>query len=528
MFPLLLLGQIILATLAYSKDDTDTTYALEINGKAPSSAVDVPANFFSFGIETAFFENFITDLSENLVDSIGSRMSEPMIIRVGGTSGDMVRVNESQAEATACVAGNNCPHSSKDTFSLGPSYFDGFKKFQNAHMTFQAPMYPHSNSDNWLNHSMAYVRHAANALGHDRIAGIALGNEPDYYEYGKEEYVSRALDIENKTIEMLGLSGEERRIFELGDIPDSVIQTRDNKNYGLANLLQGKLDNNGFGKFAAQHHYQIPGSQQVSGKEKLQELLMNHTAITERFPIIESSIKSTRANDDKIAFVLSEVGSAIGAAPVSFSRGFGAALWAADFHLVSMSRGVKRVSNTMRPESTHSFWIPDNSGGQKTKGPAVQGIFIASPFITDFVGNASLGKVVEVQVPGQPDLFSAYAMYNRESSKIERVALINLREWYPDLSSSRGRAIITLQIGSGGAHSATIRRMHADKGSNAVGYDLGGYDNNVTWAGEQWTSKIDNGKGHFPRGLEEETVKVENGTIDVTVPNSEAVIVSFE
>lgn len=231
MLPSLLIGPAILATLVHSKDISNASFALEVHATAPGSTTNVPADFFSFGIETAFLNHFSTDLSENLVNSIGSRMSKPMVIRVGGTSGDLVRVNESQTEATDCISGQNCPHSSKDTFSLGLSYFDGFKLFKNAHMTFQAPMCPHLDSDTWLNDSMAYVRRAANALGHDRIAGIALGNEPDYYEYGQEEYVSRALRIENRTIELLGLSGEERRIVELGDIPNSVIETRDNSNY---------------------------------------------------------------------------------------------------------------------------------------------------------------------------------------------------------------------------------------------------------------------------------------------------------
>lgn len=96
---------------------------------------------------------------------------------------------------------------------------------------------------------------------------------------------------------------------------------------------------------------------------------MNHTAVTNRFPAIEDNIRYIRNSDDKIAFIISEPGSVIGAEPVSFSAAFGAALWAVDFHLVAMSRGVKRVSNTMRPEATHAFWIPDDSGTKKTKVP---------------------------------------------------------------------------------------------------------------------------------------------------------------
>ena len=223
------------AILARSQNDANTQHTLTINTTVPDSAIHVPPNFFSFGFETAWLDNFCSEFSGNLIKSIGSRMSKPMILRIGGTSGDLVRVNESQTESKTCIGGTNCPHNSKDTFMLGPSYFDGFKcsSFSDTHMTFQAPVYPNWESDTWLNESMKYVRHAANALGHERMAAIALGNEPDYYEYGQKKYINRSLALERRIIEELGLTGDHRRIFELGDIPNSVIETRDNGDWGL-------------------------------------------------------------------------------------------------------------------------------------------------------------------------------------------------------------------------------------------------------------------------------------------------------
>lgn len=159
-------------------------------------------------------------------------MSKPLIIRIGGTSGDLVQFSENQTEATHCVGPSNCPHSSKDTFILGKSYFDGFELFPKAHMTFQAPIYPKKGDYEWIEEAMEYVRRAANALGKDRIAAIALGNEPDYYEYGQQKYISRSLELEQRIIKDLKLEGDDQRIFELGDIPDSVIEKRGGK-WGL-------------------------------------------------------------------------------------------------------------------------------------------------------------------------------------------------------------------------------------------------------------------------------------------------------
>jgi hypothetical protein len=72
---------------------------------------------------------------------------------------------------------------------------------------------------------------------------------------------------------------------------------------------------------------------------------MNHTAITARFPIIDKDIKYIQDNHNSLAYIISETGSAIGAPHVNFSASFGAALWAVDFHLVAMSRGVKRIKH---------------------------------------------------------------------------------------------------------------------------------------------------------------------------------------
>ncbi|CAG8427349.1 unnamed protein product [Penicillium salamii] len=501
----------------------NTQHTLSIQQDAPSNATAVPADFFSFSWETAYLPSFDNDFSENIINSIYARMSKPIIIRVGGTSGDLIQVDLDQDETRRCVSGPSCPYSSQDTWSVGKSYFDGFRRFQNATMTFQAPMTPVDPEDNWLPNSMEYVRQAYNALGKERVNAIALGNEPDYYSYGVEQYVERALKVENQTIEMLGLEGEDRRIFELGDIGWTVLKQRGD-DFGLHKVFTNDLNANGYGKYAAQHYYQTD----VGGpydNDALQDRLMNHHAIAERFPKIQKGIEYVHQEDNKIDFVISELGAALGVPPVSWAGGLGAGLWAVDLHLTAMSRGVKRVSNNMFEDAPDSFWIP-NDEGQFTTGPSVQGIFPSAAFITDFVGKGdSLGKVVEVDVPGQPQDFSAFAMYDLQSEELARIALVNMKVWNENSNQTRGNASVTLNVGNG-VESVTIKRLHSDKGSAGVGFDQGGPEHNVTWAGEQWSFKIDEGKGHFPTGESvQETVAVINGQVTVAVPDTEAVII---
>ena len=254
---------------------------------------------------------------------------------------------------------------------------------------------------------------------------------------------------------------------------------------------------------------------------------MNHAAITGHFPVITQGVEYVEAHDKEMAYVISEAGSSTGALPVYFAGGFGAALWAVDFHLYAMTRGVKRISNTMRPEATHGFWVPDDSGKPLTLGPAAHGIFPSAAFVADFIGKNSVGKVAVVDVPGNPDYFSAYAMYDGQTGNVTRVALVNLNAWNSTSGVDRGNATITLYVGDE-LKSGTVERLHAKNGATAVGFVLGGVDNNVTWAGTQWTYKVDQGKGHQPHAVKEETIPVSKaGKMEVIVPNSEAVIVTL-
>ena len=253
---------------------------------------------------------------------------------------------------------------------------------------------------------------------------------------------------------------------------------------------------------------------------------MDHAFIQSRLSSYQSSIDFVEKNDPDTAFVLSEVGSTLRPVPIDFAGGFGAAIWAVDFHLAAMCRGIKRVSNTQRPEATHAFWVPDDTG-PATKRPIVQGIFPAAAFIADFVGSSNLGKASEISLSEQ-DRFTAYVMYGLNSDLAERVALVNMKEWNENSNSVRGSATVTLDIGQN-VTSAIMRRMHADRGSTAVGYDWGGSNSNVSYAGEQWTYAIDLGKGHYTNGsLIEEFLSVSDGNIEVTVPDTEAVLVYLE
>lgn len=303
-------------------------------------------------------------------------------------------------------------------------------------------------------------------------------------------------------------------------------------------------------KYAAEHYYQVIGSNNggheyntadlkgellkltlVKHHTKLNTLdtLMNHKAITDKLAPYANDVKSLSAIDKSVPLVISEAGSAIGHTKVEFAGGFGAALWAVDFHLAAMDRGIQRVCNTHGPDANHAWWLPDDTSAH-AKTPAVQGIFPAAPFITDFIGkDGQLGKIKEIQLKKElNDHLSAYAMFDQKTGKVSRIAIINMRQWEYG-PAVRPRYVAQIDIDKD-VKSAVVHRMQSEHGAAALGFDLGGSQQNVTWNGEQWSYKVDKGRGHKVGGYEEEHLTInkdnnKNGHISVNVWDTEAVIV---
>ena len=191
-----------------------TTRSVTIPTSVPSAAAQVPPDFVGFGFGQAWLPNYANEFSETLISSVAKRMASGVapIIRLGGTVGDKFLWDPNQTQAAVPID-NEDPNASGTTFILGPSFFDGLKLFTDAKMTFQATL---GNPLN-LSSTVPIIQHAYAALGADRLAAIALGNEVEV-EYGTASgYVTAALEIESSVIQALNLTGGERLIFEAVD-----------------------------------------------------------------------------------------------------------------------------------------------------------------------------------------------------------------------------------------------------------------------------------------------------------------------
>ena len=186
-----------------------------------------------------------------------------------------------------------------------------------------------------------------------------------------------------------------------------------------------------------------------------------------------------------------------------------------------MSQGVARVDGTGRPAANHSLFVPV-AGIPGSPGPQVRGPYYAQLFAADFIGKTN-GATGVANLDLKSDFLTAYAAYTADK-KLARVALTNLHEWNASGGATRPAQAFAVKVPAGTA-SVRVGRLTAQAGAEAGGFDNNGQ--NITWAGQQWSYKVDDGKGH-PNAASTETVAVANGVAVVSVKASEAVIVYIQ
>ncbi|KAK8852021.1 hypothetical protein PGQ11_014500 [Apiospora arundinis] len=547
------------------------TQTLQVPGTKPTGAVSVPADFLGLNIESAFLNNYNNPFSNNLVSSLASRMAAPPVVRVGGTSGDEFVFDPAQPEdqVKICVRGE-CPNGSAASYKIGPKFFEGYKGFKDARITIQAPQGPRVNRT-LVREFVRRAWDARAAAGLDprtNVEAIALGNEPEFYDRDVEKYVKDALELEDIVIKELKLEGDERKIFE-------AVNSAKQNIYDTIDALKAGINKNKLTKWTAEHEYQIFDPQPWNDAT-MQKLMLSHKAITEKFDTnYLRSLRASRAQG--IPYAISETAAVLASPNNHFVSGFGFALWVVDYSLALAARGVGRVNHMAgRPVANHVLWVPDGSGEPHNPGPQARAPFAAAIFVADFLRPATKGgrgagaassssdggrsnatrdgemfgdafsaaaastatvAVHEIDLNRvQHPYLSAYAVYGA-NNKLQRVALVNMRLYNGTAAEDNGgqkrtSEVFRLPVGDSDVKEVKVRRLHADLGAAALGFDYGGPQHNVTWAGEQWSKKVDDGQGHFPLGSAKDgavvqMVKVEGGVAAVEVPDSEAVIVSI-
>lgn len=238
----------------------------------------------------------------------------------------------------------------------------------------------------------------------------------------------------------------------------------------------------------------------------LQATLMNHTAIARSIRAHVNYANSISTNAD---YVIGEHNSLYGGGAAGLSDVFGAALWGMDFAIHAASTGIiKRVHFHQSIGSPYAAWSPVSP--QQTK-PAYYGKLAAGTFLA----NASSALQVKGLAlgGGVMDLDAGYAAY--VGRKLERIAILNLREYDSSSGKSRGDKEYGVQVGPSSYW--TVKRLSAPGARDKTGVTFNGFAYEAETMGKP--------KRVNSRPSNERVKADKGGKLLVTVADSEAVII---
>lgn len=474
----------------------------------------VDPSFLGFAFEQASFYNYSFNadgtpntFSQNLINAVAGRTGGRPILRVGGTSGDHGSYDASQTNATNFPATDgHGPHFKKPFLELGPSYFDAFKNFPEAQYIFMVPL-SHRN----LSNSIEWARQGLAAIG-DRLQALEIGNEPDIYRwFNVSTYVDEFVEFQKALAAEFPDQLGSRPIFQA---LDGVWKRQKGVGKLTVNAtMSAGLNATGAISQVAYHLYQTP-HEPSSRIAWLQRKIANHTAIKENMARFEPQIKYLRENSPGARFILSENGNTLGRRHREQRNNFATALWNIGYQLSAMAIGVDRVNNQQIIFPGYHMWEPVQSDFGP---PAVWPNYYSQPFLADFIGRSGKTRVAEIDIPGNPDLLSAYVAYEYDAPV--RVAIVNFHLWTPtDYNNVRPSVEINLTGLWGGIKAAQIMKLSSPEG--AYGTDF------ITWRGLEWTAES-NGK-EVRIGRDAILVAARAGIVSVKVEATSAVIVELQ
>jgi Glycosyl hydrolase family 79 C-terminal beta domain len=223
-----------------------------------------------------------------------------------------------------------------------------------------------------------------------------------------------------------------------------------------------------------------------------------------------------------IPYVVGETNSLYNEGAPGLSNAFGAALWGVDFNLWCASQSLKRVHMHQGTDYRYAAWQPvqTNKTTIGTKAPYYGSITVAA-----MLGDLTRHSVQIANLPLPDQMESAYAAY--ENGKLARIAVINMRQYNYTVNGTssvpnpvpRESQSYTFQIPSG-ISKVSLQRLAAN-GSDAI--------TGITFDGWSYNYELQHGR---PVRLHNVTIgeqlKVSQGSITVSVPDSSAVILNMQ
>ncbi|KAH8703933.1 glycoside hydrolase family 79 protein [Talaromyces proteolyticus] len=470
-------------------------------------------SFVSLSIELTGFPSFAgtkespNQFSYNLIKALADAQGSPLVIRVGGNSADRAIYDANQSEATA----SSCDADPEAILCIGKSFFDSYGAFPNG------TTYSHNFNLAASNSSGYDTLRETVPLACDALRGQLnvweVGNEPDLYrgkwrpsDWPAEDYEA---DWQNATDSLktylqdacadMAANGSFSLMAPSVSSPGSGIKVTDIFNDGE--------NSENFVKQISVHNYMAGAS---SSGVTVQNTLMSHKAVANK---LQSHVNLAESLSDVDAdYILGEHNSLYGGGASGKSNVFGAGLWVLEFSAYAASTGfIKREHFHQAVGSAYSAWLPvskDSSDPQTN--PPYYGKLAAATFLA----NSSTIEVKTIDLNGDADKDSGYGAY--VNGTLQRVALLNLREFSSSSGSDRGSQNYTISVNPN--ESWVVKRLTAPGADVDTGVTFNGYSYEYGTLG---LPTRDNSTSS-----DEKVTSDASGNLYVTVADSEAVIIT--
>lgn len=257
------------------------------------------------------------------------------------------------------------------------------------------------------------------------------------------------------------------------------------------------------------------------------EVLMNHTSIVAGLePHIQRAKNLAYLGHP---YILGETNSVAMQGRNGFSNVFGDALWVVDFSLwaaehVTLSPHIgpttKEVltTNNQNIERLHfhqgldyryNAWQPIET---KVQAPTTRAPYYGHVMVASALGRSKETRVVNI--PLNEDTESAYAVY--DSDKLAKLVVLNMQSFNHTTGGTRSSSSYSFQV-PGEFASAKVERL------TALGSDV---LDGITFGGVSYDYVLNKGQPVVV-GPQNETLALQDGVLNVTLPDSSAVLLTL-
>ncbi|KAG6016051.1 hypothetical protein E4U41_004526 [Claviceps citrina] len=453
----------------------------------------------------------------HLLMHLSIQQGDPMVIRVGGESGDRVVFDPKLRDRLV----HHCQHGDKGPKQcFGRGWFSAYNSYLTTILFSHAFNLATWNSSGFETLDATVKLAACDALW-NQTDSLELGHEPDLYgvggdgegarerrrpaSYSVEDYLSEWRNRTARFDELLmqscpGKLHTSKFMFPSVSSPGSRFRARD-----LDRLLT-EQDRRRIGLVS------VHGSMGEAGQPgvTLHGTLMNHSKVVES---VRGHVEYARSlGSVRAPYVIGQLVSLTGGGAENLTDTLGAALWAMDFALCAAASGViKRVYFHQKLHDHAAAWWP-------TRPIKVRASYYGLLAAGGFLANATRLRVAEFDVGGDGVTASGYKGYF-DGKELTRVALLNLKPF--DHKPKRDRPWRRFVVDVGAPETRWIMKRLRGPGSDARSH--------LTWNDfyyeyeslGQWGSALEvtGGKDDVPIWADTD------GRLTVDVADSEAVVI---